>query len=81
MAETNRVNVDPKIYHGKPCIRGTRIPVSLILEMLEYGSSISEILEEYPSLTEEDVKACLTFARKLVDEVMPDSQCQDQVLN
>jgi uncharacterized protein (DUF433 family) len=80
MAEIYRIHIDPEIYHGKPCIRGTRIPVSLILEMLEYGSSISEILEEYPSLTEEDVKACLTYAKKLVDEVMLDSQCQDQVL-
>ncbi|HME51375.1 MAG TPA: DUF433 domain-containing protein [Candidatus Lokiarchaeia archaeon] len=40
-AEINRIHVDPEIYHGKPCIRGTRIPVSLVLEMLEYGSSIS----------------------------------------
>ena len=42
-----RISIDPEIQHGKPCIRGSRIPVYIILEMLEHGLTIHEILEEY----------------------------------
>lgn len=62
-----RISIDPEIQHGKPCIRGTRIPVYIILEMLEHGLTIPEILEEYPHIKEEDVKACIAFARQFVE--------------
>ena len=62
-----RISIDPEIQHGKPCIRGTRIPVYIILEMLEHGLAIPEILEEYPHIKEDDVKACIAFARQCVE--------------
>ena len=67
MAEENRISIDPEICHGKPCIKGTRIPVYLILEMLEHGLSFKEILEEYPHITVDDVKACIKFAKALIN--------------
>ena len=63
----NRITIDPEIQHGKPCIRGTRIPVYIILEMLEHGMTFQEILEEYPHIKKDDIKACLVFARRLVE--------------
>ena len=62
-----RISIDPEIQHGKPCIRGTRIPVYIILEMLEHGLTINEILEEHPHIKEDDVKACIAFARRFVE--------------
>jgi uncharacterized protein (DUF433 family) len=53
---------DPSVMMGKPCIRGTRITVELILRKLGAGRSIAEVLEAYPQLTEDDVRAVLTFA-------------------
>jgi uncharacterized protein (DUF433 family) len=68
-----RISIDPEIQHGKPCIRGTRIPVYIILEMLEHGLTIPEILEEYPHIKEDDMKACIAFARRFVEgeEISP----------
>ncbi len=77
--QENRISIDPDIYHGKPCIRKTRIPVHLILEMLEYGHSFSQIIEEYPSLAIEDIKACIAYAKKLVENVEPPSNVQHQI--
>jgi uncharacterized protein (DUF433 family) len=77
--QENRISIDPEIYHGKPCIKGTRIPVHLILEMLEYGGSFSQILEEYPSLSVEDIKTCIAYAKKLVENVEPPSNVQHQI--
>ncbi|OIP27490.1 MAG: hypothetical protein COT13_05285 [Chloroflexi bacterium CG08_land_8_20_14_0_20_45_12] len=57
-----RISIDPHICLGKPCIKGTRIWVSLILDNLAAGSSETEILEAYPSLTKEDIRAALAFA-------------------
>jgi len=54
--------VDSEIYHGKPTFKGTRIMVYLILEMLEAGASFKEIIEAYPSLTEDHIKAALHYA-------------------
>ena len=65
----DRISVDPKIMCGKPCIKGTRIPVYLILELLAGGSTIEDILEDYPDLTEEDMQACLEYAAELAKEV------------
>jgi uncharacterized protein (DUF433 family) len=57
-----RISVDPAVMMGKPCIKGTRITVELILRKLGAGRSISDLLEAYPKLTEDDVRAALAFA-------------------
>ncbi len=61
----NRISVNPEICFGKPCIRGTRIWVSLILDLLAEGISYSEILEDYPSLTEEDIRAAIAYGSEM----------------
>lgn len=55
----------PDVLRGKPRIKGTRIPVSLILGYLAAGSSVEKILEEFPDLTKEQIAACLDYAREL----------------
>jgi uncharacterized protein (DUF433 family) len=62
MDYTKIITVDPQIRNGKPCIRGMRISVGDVLEYLAGGMSHAEILEEFPYLTEEDIRACLAFA-------------------
>jgi uncharacterized protein (DUF433 family) len=57
----SRISINPDVCFGKPCIRGTRIWVSLILDLLATGSTWEEILENYPHLTEEDIRACLLY--------------------
>lgn len=57
-----RITADPGIMMGKPCVKGTRITVELILRKLGAGRSIADILEAYPRLTEDDVRAVLSFA-------------------
>jgi len=59
-----RIVVDPKVMAGKPVIRGTRIPVDAIIRRIADGMTIEEILEEYPNLTREDVKAALEYAER-----------------
>ena len=68
-----RITIHPEICHGKPCIQGTRIPVDIILELLEHGLTFSEILEEYPQLEKADIQACIAFARRVVEseEISP----------
>jgi len=58
--------MNPEICFGKPTIRNMRYPVELILELLSAGMTTQEILDDYPSLTEEDIQACLVFATRLV---------------
>lgn len=60
------ITVDPDICNGKPIIAGTRVSVQTVMEFLAAGDSIEEILEEYPSLSREDIYACLQFATKLM---------------
>jgi len=57
-----RISADPSVMMGKPCIKGTRITVELILRKLGAGRSLADLLEAYPKLTEEDVRAALAFA-------------------
>jgi len=57
-----RISIDPAVCFGKPCIRGTRIWVSLILDYLASGMEIEDILREYPQLTEEDVRAAIAYS-------------------
>jgi uncharacterized protein (DUF433 family) len=61
-----RIVIDPDIHHGEPCIRGTRIPVAVILGSLAQGLTPEAILEEYPSLSLEDIQACLAYAAELI---------------
>ncbi len=63
-----RITIDPKICHGQACIRGTRIPVHIILELLGTGEIIENILTAYPNITREDIQACLTYAAALARE-------------
>ena len=57
----DRIGIDPAIMGGMPCIRGTRIPVRMILDYLAEGATLPEILQQYPQLTEEDVRAAIAF--------------------
>jgi uncharacterized protein (DUF433 family) len=61
----SRITINPDICHGKPSIRNMRYPVELILDLLSSGMTTPEILEDYPSLEEDDIKACLAFASRL----------------
>lgn len=63
----DRIVVDPEIMVGKPVIRGTRIPVELVLKRLAQNPEVSVLFEAYPRLTLEDVKACLEYAQALVE--------------
>ncbi len=63
-----RITVDPRICFGKPCIRGHRIWVSLILDFLASGSTIEELLDEYPGLTNDDIRACIAWGAELARE-------------
>ncbi len=60
-----RISIDPEVCFGKPCIRGTRIWVSLILDFLAGGMSMVEVLAEYPQLTEEDVRAAIAYGAEM----------------
>jgi uncharacterized protein (DUF433 family) len=62
----NRILSDPKVHHGDPCIKGTRIPISVIVGSIAEGSTPADVLREYPSLTPRDVKAALQFAAEAV---------------
>ena len=64
----DRISVDPKIYHGQACIKGTRIPVYQIIQMLANGDSISDLLNAYPSLKKEDILESLKYAAALAEE-------------
>jgi len=68
-----RVHSDPAICHGKPCIRGTRIMVSVILDNLAEGLTAAEIVAEYPPLAVEDVHAAIAYAAALArdEELIP----------
>jgi uncharacterized protein (DUF433 family) len=63
-----RIKVDPKIHHGDPCIKGTRVPVSMLVGSLAEGMTESEILDEYPQLKPEDIRAALAYAAEIVEQ-------------
>ena len=63
-----RITTNPNICNGKPIIRGMRITVSTVLEYLAAGESVEKILEAYPILEPEDIKACLAYAKRLSDK-------------
>jgi len=64
----DRIEVDPGKLGGKPVIRGTRIPVSLVVQLVASGMSVDEIVREYPELSHEDIKAALLYAAKLMEK-------------
>ncbi|MGD1862844.1 MAG: DUF433 domain-containing protein [Leptolyngbyaceae cyanobacterium] len=64
----SRISINPNICFGKPCIRGHRIWVSLILDFLASGMTIAEVLADYPSLEEADIYACLTYGAEMSRE-------------
>lgn len=68
MLHSERITVDPEILAGKPVIRGTRLAVEFILELLAAGQTDAEILENYPGLSREDILACLSYASYLAHE-------------
>lgn len=63
-----RISIDPNICHGQACVKGTRIPVHQIVSMLANGDTIEDLLVEYPSLSREDILACLAYAAILTEE-------------
>lgn len=64
-----RITSNPQIMVGKPVIKGTRLTVEFILNLLAHGASMAEIVEEYPHLEVEDISACLLFAASALENV------------
>ena len=62
-----RITVNPKVMVGKPVIRGTRLTVEYILNLLAHGATVTDILTEYRGLTQEDIQACILFATKSLE--------------
>lgn len=67
----SRITVNPEVCHGKPCIRGMRWPVEVILDMLGAGMTTQEILSDYPELEREDIIASLQFAKLTLSGASP----------
>ena len=63
-----RIAVNPKVMAGKPVIRGTRLTVEYVLNLLAHGATVEEILVEYPGLSREDIQACILFASKALED-------------
>ena len=66
-----RIVIDPAIHHGVPCIKGTRVPVSLLVGSIADGDTMSDLLAAYPHLTEADIHAALKFAAEAVNHADP----------
>ena len=63
MSRINRITITPEVCHGKPCIRGMRWPVEVIIDMLSSGMTIEQIVEDHPELEREDILASLDYAK------------------
>lgn len=61
-----RITFNPNIFGGKPIVRGMRISVEMILDLLRQGATIDELLEDYPNLEADDIRACLAYAKTVV---------------
>jgi uncharacterized protein (DUF433 family) len=64
----DRISIDPRIHHGKPCIKGTRVPASVVVGSIAAGDTVEQILEAWPQLTHDDIVAALRFAAALAAE-------------
>lgn len=62
----SRITVDPEIFGGKPIVRDMRISVELILSLLAQGETVADLLDDYPDLDEDDVRACLAYAHAVI---------------
>ena len=62
-----RITINPKVMVGKPVIRGTRLTIEYILNLLAHGATVTEIISEYKGLTKEDIQACILFATKSLE--------------
>ena len=73
MSWQDRITADPKVLVGKPIVRGTRISVELVIDLLAAGWTQEQILDSYPNLTAEDIRACLAYAGELLhsEKVFP----------
>lgn len=60
-----RISIDPSVCFGKPCIRGDRVWVSLILDLMASGAGTPEILQQYPGIVEADIHACLAYGAEM----------------
>ena len=67
MSVGDYITVDPEICHGKPCFKGTRIMAATVLELLEASHSVEQILEAYPALTRQHIRAALHLAAELLE--------------
>jgi uncharacterized protein (DUF433 family) len=67
------ISIDPDIHHGEPCIKGTRVPVSIIVGSIADGMTFDEILDAYPQLKRESIQAALAYAAEVVrqDVILP----------
>ncbi len=63
----DRISLDPDICHGKPCIKGTRVPVYLLVSLMAEGEKPESIIKDYPSITVRDIKAAMHYAAKLCE--------------
>lgn len=63
-----RISVAPNIRHGQACVRGARIPVHQVVRMLANGDTVEGLLDAFPSLTREDIQACLAYAADIAEE-------------
>ena len=64
----NRISIDPRVCFGKPCIKGTRIWVSLVLDFLASGMTPQEVIVQYPGLTPLDIQACIAYGAEMSRE-------------
>ena len=70
MSLLERITIDPGVVHGRPAVRGTRMRVADVLSLLASGASEAEILDDYPYLTADDIKACLAYAAAQADHAV-----------
>jgi uncharacterized protein (DUF433 family) len=64
----NRITFDPQVMGGRPCVRGLRIPVTVVLQLLAGGMTPADILADYPDLEREDIEQCIAYAAALADD-------------
>ena len=65
MALLDRITLDPSVCHGRPCVRGLRYPVDMLLDLLSGGMTPAEVLEDYPDLKPDDLRAVLAYAAEV----------------